>query len=96
MNEQFNAPWYKAILDHDNSRPDCPIATWDQQNEILKDRFRAAAMTSRLITLGSIYRMEMVQATEAALPSTPKSEADPRNPNIPGHEDAGYVSPPTT
>ena len=95
MNEQFEG-LAKAIFDHDNSGPDCPIATWDQQIEILKVRFRAAAMTSRLINLGPIYRMELAQATEAALPITPESKADPRNPNIPGHEDAGYVSPPTT
>ena len=31
-----------------------------------------------------------------AQPATPEIEADPRNPNVPGHEGAGYISPPTT
>ena len=31
-----------------------------------------------------------------AQPATLKTEADPHNPNVPGHEVAGYVSPPTT
>ncbi len=31
-----------------------------------------------------------------AKPATPETEADPRNPNVPGHELAGHVSPPTT
>ena len=29
-------------------------------------------------------------------PATPETEADPRNPNVPGHEVTGHVSPPTT
>jgi len=29
-------------------------------------------------------------------PATPESEADPQNPNAPGHFETGYVSPPTT
>ncbi len=31
-----------------------------------------------------------------AKPATPETEADPQNPSAPGHEGAGYVSPPTT
>ena len=59
MNEQFDG-LAKTIFDHDNSGPDCPIAPWDKQCEAHKDRYRIAAMVSRLITLGPIYQLDML------------------------------------
>ena len=65
MNEQFD-DLAKAIFDHDHRHPDCPTADWDQQADETKNRFRVAAMTARIITMGPIYDIRMPQPAEPA------------------------------
>ena len=64
MNEQFES-LAKAIFDHENTGPECPVAVWDEQVEKHKNRYRTAAITARLITLGPIYRIEPLQPASA-------------------------------
>ena len=80
MSEQFES-LAKAIFEHECSGPESPAASWDEQNERCKKRYRVAAMVTRLITLGPIYEMGMFPT---AIPRTP------------AHEGAGYISQPTT
>ncbi len=65
MNEQFD-DLAKTIFDHETQGPGNPTANWDEQVEKTKNRFRVAAMSARLITLGPIYDMKMPQAAAAS------------------------------
>ena len=60
MNEQFE-DLAKTIFDHETQGPDNAAANWDEQDEKCKNRYRTAAITARLITLGPIYRIEPLQ-----------------------------------
>ncbi len=62
MNEQFEA-LAKTIFNHEHSGRGSPAAIWDQQSESGRKRYRVAAMVSQLITIGPIYRMEVIQET---------------------------------
>ncbi len=64
MNERFD-DLAKAIFDHEAQGPGNPIASWDEQVDETKNRYRVAAMAARLITLGPIYDMKMPQPATA-------------------------------
>ena len=78
MNERFEG-LAKAIFEHECSGPESPAASWDEQNERCKKRYRVAAMVTRLITLGPIYQMDMLPVAEP--PNTPyPSPTGPQEP----------------
>ena len=58
MNTKFDE-LAKGIFDLETQHPDCPAAAWNEQPDVLKNKYRVAAMTVRLITLGPIYDMRM-------------------------------------
>ena len=64
MNERFE-DLAKAIFDHETQGPGNVAASWDEQADKTKNRYRVAAMTARLITLGPIYDMKMPQPAAA-------------------------------
>ena len=63
MNTQFEE-LAQLVFNYETSHPDCPVATWSNQPEEIKDKYRVAAMTAHLIILGPIYEMKMPQPVE--------------------------------